>query len=161
MGTTLRSALRNADLIIACAAIAALIVITVLGVVMRYAVGTPLIWLEEVQLALIVWVTMLGGSFAFRVRGHVAVDAVFNVFSERGQTVLRWIIAAFCLVLLALLTWIGLKFVLFQAGANRVTDVLRIPYALVYAAVPVGGVLMIANFLCVEVLPLARGRAAR
>ncbi len=153
-------ALRCADLVVAASAITLLIAITILGVVMRYLFANPLVWLEEVQMALIVWATMFGGSYAFRAAAHVSIDAIFASVGPRAQSMLRLIIAIFSLAVLGFLAWTGVRFALFQYGANRVTDVLGISYALVYAAVPIGALLMMLSYIGSELLPLLRGEDA-
>ena len=52
--------LRNADVLAACGALVLLVGVTFFGVIMRYCLGDPFVWQEEVQLALIIWVVFLG-----------------------------------------------------------------------------------------------------
>lgn len=146
--------IRAIDISVSYVCIVALVILTVLGVVMRYAVGAPLIWLEEVQMMLIVWLVMFAGSAAFREFGHVSIDAVFEMLPPAGKRALEFVIAIFVLGVLAMLVWAGSAFVQFQFGANRVTDVLRIPYGLVYMAVPVGSLLMMLSYVFSELVPL-------
>ena len=44
--------LRNADVLAACGALVLLVGVTFFGVIMRYCLGDPFVWQEEVQLAL-------------------------------------------------------------------------------------------------------------
>ena len=148
--------IRAIDISVSYVCIAALVCLTVLGVVMRYAVGAPLIWLEEVQMMLIVWLVMFAGSAAFREFGHVSIDAVFEMLPPAGKRVLEFVIAIFVVGVLAMLVWAGSAFVQFQFGASRVTDVLRVPYGLVYMAVPVGSLLMLLSYVFSELVPLLR-----
>ena len=46
--------LRNADVLAACGALILLVGVTFFGVIMRYCLGDPFVWQEEVQLALII-----------------------------------------------------------------------------------------------------------
>ena len=46
--------LRNADVLAACGALVLLVGVTFFGVIMRYCLGDPFVWQEEVQLALII-----------------------------------------------------------------------------------------------------------
>ena len=58
--------LANLDVLIAGMALIALVAITFAGVIMRYIFSQPFIWLEEMQIALFLWVAFLGSSAAFR-----------------------------------------------------------------------------------------------
>ena len=58
--------LLNIDIAIACTVLAILIVLTVAGVLYRYILAKPFTWLEEVQLACMVWVVFAAGGAAFR-----------------------------------------------------------------------------------------------
>ena len=66
--------LRNADVLAACGALVLLVGVTFFGVIMRYCLGDPFVWQEEVQLALIIWVVFLGGRYAFVCGNHAAID---------------------------------------------------------------------------------------
>jgi len=141
-----KKVLCDVDLYIAVACLACLITIAFVGVFMRYLFNSPFIWQDEVQMTLFVWVACFGGSAAFRSGGHIAIDLVVDLFPKSIQKVidvLIWFITAFVLGFLA---WNSLGFVCQQLEANRMTDVLKFPRAIVYAPVPVCAVLMILFF---------------
>ena len=69
-----RSFLANPDAIVSGAALCAIVLMTVAGVIMRKAVGQPFAWLEEMQVFFFVWTIFLGGSVAFRTGGQVSID---------------------------------------------------------------------------------------
>ena len=50
------SILANLDILIAAAVLAVLVVLTFLGVIWRYFLAHPFTWLEEVQMACMVWI---------------------------------------------------------------------------------------------------------
>ena len=56
----------NLDIIVAGIALIVLIALTFAGVVMRYIIGQPFTWLEEVQLFCMVWIVFAAGGAAFR-----------------------------------------------------------------------------------------------
>lgn len=49
-------ALANLDIIVASLILFAMIVLTFLGVIWRYVLHAPFTWLEEVQMACMVWI---------------------------------------------------------------------------------------------------------
>ncbi|MDB6178381.1 TRAP transporter small permease [Paracoccus sp. Z330] len=157
MGSKLRAALDRIDFAIAYLATIGIVGVTILGIVMRYVVGAPLTWLEEVQMMLIVWLVMFGGSAAFRLNQHVAIDAVVDTLPHVLQRLAQWVVAVVVLVSLGFLVYAGSKFVSFQFGAARVTDVLGIPYGWIYLALPAGGGMMMISYFLTTVLPMFSG----
>ena len=81
--------LRNADVLAACGALVLLVGVTFFGVIMRYCLGDPFVWQEEVQLALIIWVVFLGGRYAFVCGNHAAIDVIVEMFPEKLQKILE------------------------------------------------------------------------
>mgnify|MGYP003247814995 FL=1 len=65
--------LGNLDVYVSAVCLCVLVAITSLGVVFRYILGAPFTWLEEVQLALLVWIGFLSGGAAFRSGAHIAI----------------------------------------------------------------------------------------
>lgn len=145
----------NLDLAIAYVALIGLVMVTILGVVMRYVVSAPLTWLEEIQMWLIVWLTLFGGSSVFRMGGHVAIEMIVEMCPPAIRRVIDVVVAAIVLVVLGFLVWTGSLLVMVQYNAERATDVLGIPYALIYGAIPVAGVFMIVNFIAAELRSFA------
>lgn len=143
--------LKNIDFLISGLCLVGLVVLTMLGVVMRYAVNSPLTWLEEMQMLLIIWLTFFGGSAAFRLQNHVAIEIVVDLMPKKMQKAVEVFIVIVVSAVLLFLIFRGYDFVARLAGARRLSNVLRLPYALVYAAVPVGGALMLINFWVAEI----------
>lgn len=77
--SSLTTILGNLDIVVAGAALIVLIVLTFAGVVMRYIVGQPFTWLEEVQLFCMVWIVFAAGGAAFRTKSHVAIEMVADM----------------------------------------------------------------------------------
>ena len=71
--SSLTTILGNLDIVVAGAALIVLIVLTFAGVVMRYIVGQPFTWLEEVQLFCMVWIVFAAGGSG-DVSGECAED---------------------------------------------------------------------------------------
>jgi C4-dicarboxylate transporter, DctQ subunit len=155
MHAMIKKSISNLDLAIAYVALIGLVLVTMLGVVMRYVVSAPLTWLEEVQMWMIVWLTLFGGSFVFRLGGHVAIEMIADMCPPPIRRFLDIAVAVIVLVVLGFLVWTGWLLVMVQYNAERTTDVLGIPYALIYGAIPVAGILMIVNFIAAELRSFA------
>jgi TRAP-type C4-dicarboxylate transport system permease small subunit len=149
MNTGLRH-LKNVDLLIAGCALILVVGLTLFGVVMRYCFNAPPPWLEEIQMLGIVWLSMFGGSAAFRLGGHVAIEMVVDLLNDGPRRAAR--IATFCVVIavLCFITYQGYSLLLKLHQAGRATSILHIPYSFIYSAVPVSGLLMLYNFAAAE-----------
>lgn len=134
--------LRNLDLAIAMLALVALILITFVGVIMRYCLGSPLVWQEEAQLALIVWVVFLGGRYAFTTGSHPAIDMFVDMLPQKAQRVAEVLITLCAISILLYVAYQGGRYVLMMFDGNRVTSIAHLPYGILYLPLPVGCVLM-------------------
>lgn len=132
----------NLDLLAACVALVLLISVTFFGVIMRYCFGDPFVWQEEVQLALSVWVVFLGGRYAFVCGNHAAIDVIVEMFPEKVQKVVSVLIAVAAVVVLSYVGYQGIRYIMQMVRYHRVTNILKIPYSLIYIPLPVGCVTM-------------------
>lgn len=140
-----KSWLEDLDLTIASLTMSILFILTIIGVVYRYVLNNPLVWLEEVQILLVVWTVFLGGSAAFRVGSHMSMEFVYEKFGVKGRKTLNIIITILTAVVLAFFGYNAIKLVMLYTSSNRMTAILRIPPVFMYGIVPVGCALMIYN----------------
>jgi len=135
----------NIDLIIAGIAMLVLIFVTFAAVILRYCVRKPLIWGEEMQLFCFVWAALFGSGAVFRNGGHVAIDILVDLFPPKIQKIVESVVYVIVVGILAFLFWQSFLLTKQMYTTNRVTNILRIPYWIVYGAMPAGCVLMILN----------------
>ena len=138
--------LLNLDIAIACTVLAILIVLTVAGVVYRYILDKPFTWLEEVQLACMVWVVFAAGGAAFRTGNHVAIEMVVDLLPKKMQKVVEVFISAVVVIVLLYLFKQSLGFIGIFLQSGRSTPMLDIPYAVIYGIAPVSFLWMIFNY---------------
>ena len=93
------SLLKNLDLAIAGVLLVALIFLTFFGVARRYLFGKPLIWMEEFQGLLFLWITFLGAGAAFRYGSHVKIDMVLDALHGTARKVVEIIDESIIVVL--------------------------------------------------------------
>jgi TRAP-type C4-dicarboxylate transport system permease small subunit len=146
MNKKLRFALVNFDIGISGITMAALILFTFIAVIMRYVVGRSIIWGEEFQTACLVIVVFFGGSAGFRMGGHVVIDFVVDMMPKKIQGVFEKAIYGFSVLVLLYFLYYGVVYVRQMAVTNRLTNILHIPYAVLYAAFPISCALMIINY---------------
>lgn len=144
--STLKTILGNLDIAVASIALIILIVLTFSGVIMRYIVGKPYTWLEEVQLFCMVWIVFAAGGAAFRTGSHVAIEMVVEMFPENVQKVIGYIIDIVVFVVIAYLFWNSIGFIQMFLKSGRSTSMLKIPLALQYVIAPVSYILMIISY---------------
>jgi len=125
---------------------AVLLLVTVIAnaaaVVFRYGVGQPLIWTEEVQRYLIVWVAFLGGTACLGRGEHLGIDLLTARLPAAAGRILRLVLLGLTLGFCAVLMWKGVPLAL--GNNSQVSPAARIPMSYPYLAVGVGGGLMLA-----------------
>lgn len=125
----------------------ALIMVTITGTITRYFMGMPFTWMEEFQLACVVWIVFLTGSAAFYTKAHVAIEMVVDLFPEKWQKVVDVFIGVVVLVVLVFVVLTSVKYLGVFMRSGRCTPILKVPYAWVYGIVPVACVLMILEYI--------------
>lgn len=125
------------------------LVIAVVQVFGRYVNPAGAInWAEEVIVYVAVWAVMLVASQLVRTDGHVRPDLVLRLLPARGQ---RWLEMVNCLVAIAFtagMVWYGWKVVSTALLLDqRSSSDLQFPMWVYYAALPVGGALMLARYV--------------
>ncbi len=131
------------------AALAALALLASLGligysVVMRYFVGRPVPWVDEIVGYLLVASVMLAAADALRSGEHIAVDVLTERLSARG----RWLTLVFGLVAVgvcaALLVQQGMDTVAFSRMVGLLSNsALAVPMWIPQALLPLGGALLL------------------
>ena len=135
--------------------LAAMVVIVFANVVMRYVIGTSVIWSEEVARHLMIWMTFVGSGLALRTGAQLGIDSLQNALPPRGARWLRIALAAGMLVLFVLLAWYGVDYAL--RTRFQISAALGVSMVYVYVGMPVGCVLMAIHLLLILRQYVARG----
>jgi len=123
--------------------LAAMVVVTFVNVVMRYAGESSFLWGEEVGRHLMIWLAFVGSGLALRNGAHIGVDSLERSLPPRSARMVRAAIALILLVLFVALMIEGIDYAWrtrFQASAA-----LQISMAWVYAGMPIGCMLMLVH----------------
>ncbi len=125
--------------------IMALMVLNVLWQVFtRFVMGNPSSFTDELARYLMIWVGVLGAAYISGKNMHVAIDVVSNKLSEKKQKKLsllvHWIVILFSFTALVVG---GLRLVYITAVLHQNSPALHIPLAVVYAVIPLSGILII------------------
>ena len=136
----------NLDIIVASIALIVLIIMTFAGVIMRYIVGQPFTWLEEVQLFCMVWIVFAAGGAAFRTGSHVAIEMVVEMFPKSIQKIIGYIIDIVVFLVIAYLFYNSIGFIQMFVKNGRSSSMLKIPMTVQYGIAPVSYILMIISY---------------
>ncbi len=120
-------------------------VVVLLQVLMRYLFAYPNPWSEEVSRFCFIWMSLLGASLAVEHRAHFGFDQVTKGLTSRAKGAVEMFAGAVVLVFALLLVATGIALMDLTMGERSAA--LNLPVALVYAAVPVSGVLMVIHML--------------
>lgn len=125
--------------------IGAVTLAVLLQVLMRYLFSYPNPWSEEISRFCFIWVSMLGASLAVEHRGHFGFNQVTKGLDPHLRSVVERFAAGVVLVFSLVLVATGIALMVLTSGER--SSALNLPIALVYAAVPVSGALMIVHLL--------------
>lgn len=137
---------KNLDIFVAIVALIVLVTLTSSGVIMRYIVGKPYTWLEEVQLFCMVWIVFGAGGAAFRTGNHVAIEMVVEMLPKSVQKIVEIIIDLVVFSVISYLFIQSIRFIGVFISSERSTSMLKIPYTLIYGIAPVSYLLMIISY---------------
>ena len=137
----------NIDLAITTISFTILIGLTFFGVIFRYFFSSPWMWLEEIQLWCFVWIVFFGASMAFRIGGHVSIEVIVDAFPKKVGRVIEKIDNLVVVAILITFFVLSIRYTTQMISIQRVTSILRIPYSVIYGAVPFSIALMIFNFV--------------
>ena len=137
-------AIRKIDSFLGMMAMAFIILLACANVFMRYVVGKPWGWVEEVTVFTFVWLSMLGASAVVHAEGHISIDVLVRYFPQRWQRIIS--IFGDIIVLLTLCLLIGYGIDLTIKGHIKLTPILGIPYSYIDAAIPVSCTFMLIYY---------------
>ena len=146
MPKKLLTKLRDIDLLIAGFTLGALILLTFIGVLARYIFNRPIYWGEEFQLLCIVIIVFFGAGAGFRKGSHVAIDFIVDLLPWKVQRVIVIIMYAVSMVVMVYFFVQSSVFVRQMFITQRITNIIRIPFYVIYSAFPIGCLLIIVNY---------------
>ena len=114
------------------------------GVLTRYAFGSQADWSEELARFLLIWIGLLGAAYAAGQRMHLAIDLLMPKLSSSGQKRLFVFINILIIIFaIAVLIIGGFRLIYLTNILGQLSAALRIPMYLVYAALPISGLLVV------------------
>lgn len=114
------------------------------GVLTRYIMGSQASWSEELARFLLIWIGILGAAYASGQKMHLAIDLLSTSVSPKNQKLLNRVTGTL-VILFALLVLVigGSRLIYITLRLGQLSPALRLPMSLVYAVVPISGLLVI------------------
>lgn len=119
-----------------------------INVILRYGFNYSLAWSEELVREVIIVTTFIGCSAATKVRAMVKVDALIQLVPVTKYP-LMFFANLVTLLFSGMMIYYGWKLVLMQAATSQITILLQIPLELLYAVLPIMGIMMFLRTLMV------------
>ncbi len=128
-----------------CLLLIAIVFVTFLQVVFRYAIHFSLAWAEELARFLLLWLGSLASAYAFKTRSHFVLRFFVNVFGWKAQKLIKTVVVFIMSVFMLAFIWKALEYTL--RVANQTAPSTRLSMAFPYSSAVVGGVLMLYYIL--------------
>jgi TRAP-type C4-dicarboxylate transport system permease small subunit len=123
-------------------------------IVSRYVLDNPSSWTEELARFLLIWIGLLGGSYAFHKRMHLGLDLLAERLSGRSLIVQNRVLNLIVIFFAAtVLVGGGAMLIDLTYELRQTSPALDIPMAYVYVSLPFSGMMLIFYAL----VALARG----
>jgi len=127
-------------LIVLCALLLVGFLVSELGDVVFRLLRRPWLEAQEFSLGFFVWGVFLGGAVGVRRNDHFRLSATAELFSGRARTTVEAFQQLVMLVVAGCMTWFGYRNFLTGFGSFLMPSLT--PVAVLYAAIPVSGVLV-------------------
>jgi C4-dicarboxylate transporter, DctQ subunit len=118
-----------------------------LNIVVRYFTRYSFAFTEELEVAALVWITMLGAAVGFRESVHLGFTILRDRFSRPIRRALAAASAVVATLTMLVLVWAGWRQIQSQIALGTTSEALGIPEWMYSAALPAGGMLIVARLL--------------
>lgn len=132
---------------LAAAILGAMAVLAMANVVTRYLVRYSIAFTEELEIAGLVWVTMLGAAIGFREGAHLGFDFVRARCHPAVQRALVVLAAALTVGACLVLIWGGWRQIAAERALETTSEALGLPQWIYTAGIPVGAALVAVRVL--------------
>ncbi len=112
-------------------------------VLSRFVLRHPSPYTEELARFLLIWIGLLGASYAYRQKMHLGVDVLVEKFSPKNRAWAEIFIHIMVLIFaLAVMVWGGFRLVFLTIKLNQISAALQVRMGYVYTVIPLSGVLI-------------------
>lgn len=113
-------------------------------VLSRFVLGDASSFTEELSRFCLIWLTVLGAAYIVGLKGHIAMDLVYQKSSETNRhRMMMFVYSMVALFALVVLLIGGGNLVYISLRLGQVSSALGVPLGVVYSIVPISGALML------------------
>jgi TRAP-type transport system small permease protein len=112
--------------------------LAILQVILRYVFAASFIWVEEVSVIMMLWMTWLGATVLWLTQGHIAVDFLTGRCSRHTNKILTVIFDGLAILIAVALIWASRETLATMVGMEL--DTLAIDLRIKYYPVFVGAI---------------------
>lgn len=110
----------------------------------RYLLNSPSSYTEELAGYLLIWISLLGGAYALRLKAHLGIDILTRNLTGSKRRLSELIIyVAIILFSAIVLIYGGIRLVYVTLVLNQVSAAFQVPIGYIYTVLPLSGLLMI------------------
>lgn len=120
-------------------------VIVAIQVFSRYVLNHSLFWSEELARYLLVWLTFMGASVAYRRKAHPSIDVVFVRTSPSVQKLFTILVHLASIFLFGVMVFFGLRFSYFVR--MQISPALHLPKWIIFSIIPISGFILLIHGL--------------
>jgi len=113
------------------------------NVITRYFIQYSFASTEEIEVACLVWLTMLGAAAGFRRGIHLGFNLLELRFPNLGRNILSPLASILTIITVCILIWFSLFQIRDEFVLKITSEALSIPHWFYTLAIPVGGILVI------------------
>ena len=126
-----------------------------IGIVFRYVVQRPIMWIEEFARFMFIWNIYIGTIIAFRQKNHPKIDYFVGLLPLHAQKIVNAATRILIAITSFVLVWQGTLFAYKFRFMKSIA--LEVPWWIMYAAIPLTfGIIFMTD--CVELYALIRGK---
>ena len=132
-----------------CVAIVAFMLITTfLDVSLRFLFKKPITGMTEINILLLVWMPFLGGAYGLRKERHVILESFINTLKPRARALLTFFTSIIGILTSIYLVYYGtIVTINFFSRSVLHEATIIMPFGLYTAAIPIGGLLLLVQFI--------------
>jgi len=118
-------------------------IIVAMQVFFRYVLNQSLFWSEELARFLLVWLTFLGASVAYRRKAHPGIDMLYAKMPRSLQKAASLLTHAASLMLFGVMIFYGCQFAWFVR--LQISPALHLPKWIILSIIPVSGSILMVH----------------
>lgn len=122
------------------------VVVVSLQVFSRFVTKSSIRWADELSRFAFVWLVYIGGAVTIRDGRNVCFDLLLDSFKGKNWKFMFTVVTLISMLFLVLMTYFGV--LVCQVELSESSPIMQWPMAVVCAAIPIGGVLMMLEEIC-------------